>query len=77
MMKDTGKIMEIGNLVDGVGWSSPQRGRVYLTKGISPAIYTFAGGGLVVKIIESDERRNNIQGEVHSGVVWALLRDEQ
>ena len=47
------KIIEVGNIVNTGKWNSPQRGRIYSTDGISPALNGLGGGGgLEVKIIE-------------------------
>lgn len=48
------KIIEVGNIVNTGKWNSPQRGRVYSTDGISPALNGLGGGGrgLQVKIME-------------------------
>jgi DNA (cytosine-5)-methyltransferase 1 len=48
------KVEQIGNIVDGtnIGFKNPQRGRIYGTEGLSPAIYTFQGGNLEPKIVQ-------------------------
>lgn len=47
------KIIEVGNIVNTGKWNSPQRGRIYSTNGISPALNGLGGGGgLEVKIME-------------------------
>jgi hypothetical protein len=48
------KVEQIGNIVDGtnIGFKNPQRGRIYGTEGLSPAIYTFQGGNLEPKIFQ-------------------------
>ena len=48
------KIIEVGNIVNTGKWNSPQRGRIYSTDGISPALNGLVGGGrgLQVKIME-------------------------
>ena len=47
------KIIEVGNIANTGKWNSPQRGRIYSTDGISPALNGLGGGGgLEVKIIE-------------------------
>ena len=48
------EIKEIGNLKEGQqSWKSPQTGRVYDPKGISPTLNTCGGGGHAVKIVET------------------------
>lgn len=48
------EIKEIGNLKEGQqSWKSPQTGRVYDPKGISPTLNTCGGGGYEVKIVET------------------------
>lgn len=50
--------------------------KVFWTGGAAPTLRAEAHGHLP-NILIDDERRNNIQGEVYSGVVGTLLRDEQ
>lgn len=45
-------IIQVGNIVSTGNWDNPQRGRIYSTEGISPALNTVGGGGLEPKIIE-------------------------
>lgn len=47
-------VVEIGNLIKGQSWRSPQRGRVYGVMGISPCLSTMSGGGQP-KILITDE----------------------
>ena len=47
----TDKVLEIGNVVKTGSWDSPQRGRVYLTYGVSPCLNT-GGAELQGRIIE-------------------------
>lgn len=48
------EIKEIGNLKEGQqSWKSPQTGRVYDPKEISPTLNTCGGGGHEVKIVET------------------------
>ena len=48
------EIKEIGNLKEGQqSWKSPQTGRVYDPKGISPTLNACGGGGHEVKIVET------------------------
>lgn len=48
------EIKEIGNLKEGQqSWKSPQTGREYDPKGISPTLNTCGGGGHEVKIVET------------------------
>lgn len=53
------RIIEVGNLVTTQAWDSPQRGRIYSAEGVSPAIYTFQGGGLEPKIIVYEDIRTD------------------
>lgn len=50
------EIIEVGNIKTG-SWSSPQYGRIYSTKGLSPSLTTMQGGGREPKIVsyESEE----------------------
>ena len=50
--KDPTKIVvkQVGNIVDTGNFKNPQRGRVYSTKGVSPALNCMRGGGLEPKI---------------------------
>lgn len=45
-------IIQVGNIVSTGNWDNPQRGRIYSTEGISPALNTVGGGGLEPKILE-------------------------
>ena len=58
------KVEQIGNIVDdtNIGFKNPQRGRIYGTEGLSPAIYTFQGGNLEPKIVQR-QRGYNKGGE--------------
>ena len=49
----TASVMQIGNIVDDsdIGFKNPQRGRVYDTSGLSPAICTMTSGGTEPKIL--------------------------
>lgn len=49
----TTPVMQIGNIVDDsdIGFKNPQRGRVYNTNGLSPAICTMTSGGTEPKIL--------------------------
>ena len=46
------RVIELGNIVDGGNWASPQRGRIYSKYGIAPACNCVGGGGLKPKILE-------------------------
>lgn len=48
----TDTVIEVFNIVETGNWGSPQRGRIYSTNGISPALNTCGGGGLEPKILE-------------------------
>lgn len=50
------KVLQAGNLIEGGKFNNPQRGRVYSTKGISPTIQTYQGGGLQPKITQDTFR---------------------
>ena len=47
------RVIQVGNIVDdtNIGFKNPQRGRVYSTEGIAPAVYCYGGGNLEPKII--------------------------
>jgi DNA (cytosine-5)-methyltransferase 1 len=47
-------VEQIGNIVDdsNINFKNPQRGRVYSSEGISPALNCCQGGGLEPKIVE-------------------------
>lgn len=54
ILKEHMEIKEIGNLKEGQqSWKSPQGGRVYDPKGISPTLNACGGGGHEVKIVET------------------------
>lgn len=49
---NTNNVMQIGNIIENHGnWDNPQRGRIYNSNGISPALNTCGGGGLEPKIM--------------------------
>ena len=62
------KVKQLGNIVNTGNFSNPQRGRIYSTDGICPALVTVTGGGLEHKILESKEqiivasRRRDVDG---------------
>lgn len=58
------KVEQIGNIVDdtNISFKNPQRGRIYGTEGLSPAICTFQGGNLEPKIVQR-QRGYNKGGE--------------
>lgn len=46
------RVIEIGNIVGKINqWQSPQRGRVYSFKGVSPCLNTCGGGNLEPKVL--------------------------
>ena len=51
------RVIQVCNIVDdtNIGFKNPQRGRVYSTEGIAPAVYCYGGGNLEPKIIVEDE----------------------
>lgn len=55
----TKSVIEVGNVVKTGNWESPQRGRIYSTLGLAPALNTCGGGGLEPKIVLAYERRNH------------------
>ena len=57
------KIEQVGNLVRNANWRNPQRGRIYKTTGISPALNTVNGGGQESKIIEDKMDLQQLQGK--------------
>lgn len=46
-------VIQIGNIVDDkdIGFKNPQRGRIYSSKGVAPALNCCGGGGLEPKIL--------------------------
>lgn len=48
------RVLQVGNIVDdsNIGFKNPQRGRIYDSKGLSPALNCCEGGGLEPKIVE-------------------------
>lgn len=48
------KILQVGNIVETGNFENPQRGRIYSTDGISPALNCVGGGGLEPKIITDE-----------------------
>lgn len=53
-MRFMDRVIQVANIVEETetGFKNPQRGRIYSTAGIAPAIYTYGGGNLEPKIIE-------------------------
>lgn len=53
-----GEVQQVGNIVDdtNIGFKNPQRGRIYSSNGISPALNTKPGGGLEPKIVCHPDR---------------------
>ena len=49
------KIMQVGNIVSTGNFKNPQRGRIYSSEGISPALNCVGGGGLEPKIVEENK----------------------
>ncbi len=47
------RIIEIGNITNGGSWNSPQHGRVYSVKGVSPTLRACSGGDLEPKILQT------------------------
>lgn len=65
-------IKQIGNTVDTGNWNNPQRGRVYSTDGISPALNCMQGGGLEPKIILEQPNSKTRRGRVGKGLANTL-----
>ena len=73
------QVLEIGNLKSGEqSWKSPQTGRVYSPKGISPTLNTCGGGGHEVKILEKKRILGglyiNYSEYFHKGVLDRMSR---
>lgn len=53
-MNELKRVLQVGNIVDdsSIGFKNPQRGRVYSSDGLSPAINCCQGGNQQPKIIE-------------------------
>ena len=61
-------IKQIGNTVDTGNWNNPQRGRVYLSDGICPALNCMRGGGLEPKVLllgNVNPSGNGMNGQVY------------
>lgn len=78
------RIVQVGNIVSTGNWNNPQRGRIYSTDGLSPALNTVGGGGLEPKIIEGVIHKVNIpqtvrvrKYEVDNEKLVALLRNHK
>jgi len=57
------RVIQVTNIVEKKGWDNPQRGRIYSTEGLSPALNTVGGGGLEVKIIEQKYNMETNEGK--------------
>lgn len=73
------QVLEIGNLKSGKqSWKSPQTGRIYHPKGISPTLNTCGGGGHEVKILEEKRILGglyiNDSEAFHKGVLDGMSR---
>ena len=51
------EVIQVCNIVEEVGFSNPQRGRVYSAEGVSPCLNCCSGGGLEPKIIVYEKDR--------------------
>ena len=58
-------VQQIGNIVDTGNWDNTQRGRIYSTDGISPALNTVGGGGLEPKMIVAMRGRYKENSQNH------------
>ena len=61
------KIQQLGNIVSTGNWDNPQRGRIYSSEGISPALNTCGGGGLEPKIVEEPKVINPLKDKTNNG----------
>ena len=50
-------VIEIGNICHTGSWGSPQTGRIYSTKGVSPCLNTCGGGNHEPKILVYEEQK--------------------
>lgn len=57
------KIQQVGNIVSTGNWGNPQRGRIYSSEGLSPALNTVGGGGLEPKIVIGSTQKNAYIGD--------------
>ena len=57
------RIIQVGNIVSTGNWDNPQRGRIYSTEGLSPALNTVGGGGLEPKIVIGSNQKNAFIGD--------------
>lgn len=73
-MKNNDEIIQVGNIVDdtNIGFKNPQRGRVYSSDGISPALNCCEGGGLEPKIIEQNQNEEKNMS-VNDNIVTELM----
>lgn len=59
-------VKQIGNIVNTGNWDNPQRRRIYLPEGCSPALNTCGGGGLEPKILQIGKINSSQDGVVVS-----------
>jgi len=57
-------IKQIGNIVNTGNWDNPQRGRIYSSEGICPALNTCGGGGLEPKVVVPAQKNIMVIGNV-------------
>ena len=54
------RCIQLGNIAVGKSWDNPQSGRIYSVDGIAPTLNTCGGGNLEPKILEIEERKEDI-----------------
>ncbi len=63
---DDNTVNQLGNIVNTGNWDNPQRGRIYSSKGCSPALNCCGGGGLEPKILQVGKLNSSQDGVVVS-----------
>lgn len=66
------KVEQVGNIVDdsAIGFKNPQRGRVYSTEGLSPAMNCVNGGGQELKVLQIKTATKQGHDTVQEGSVF-------
>ena len=64
------RVMVVGNIVRTGNWGSPQRGRIYSTRGCAPSLDTCGGGNLEPKIILTMEIGNIYPSNGQNGAIY-------
>ena len=59
-MANKARCIQLGNIAVGKSWDNPQSGRIYSVDGIAPTLNTCGGGNLEPKILENNERKEDI-----------------